>query len=472
VPRPFETLESTIRSTEAAIAGGDLDTALRAIRAQVEGWLAAAPLTRNAIWGSRELDALASRIGRLVAELPPATLDRLPSQREASRPLDVYLFTKTEVGGHVFVAGDFVRAAPERESVVVLTEQPVVPVPPAFAERFATSPDRIICLPRATSLLEQSQMVISVLRMLQPDRIFAFNHHQDVSIVAAAGSGAVPAQTYYVHHGDFLPALGVYLSGTTHVDLTPRAHTFCNSVLALSPAYAPLVVEDRGRRPSSAPVSEPPVLATCGSPAKYDLSYKLPYHEVAAALLAQTSAILFHIGVLYDEQLAAVHEALRAKSVDESRWRHLPVVESVWDTLRELGVDLYLNSFPQRGGRVAVEVMGSGTPAVWHVTASRNRSVDLHLAYPEALAWSDVSELVAIVRDLDYEWIQRQRDASRAHYERVHHPSILAAIVADGFRSAPPAAPDQERLFAFEFEHLERSWHRLTDLIPPEPSGE
>jgi hypothetical protein len=109
---------------------------------------------------------------------------------------------------------------------------------------------------------------------------------------------------------------------------------------------------------------------------------------------------------------------------------------------------------------------------VWHVTESRNRSVDLHLAYPEALAWSDVSELVAIVRDLDYGWIQRQRDASRAHYERVHHPSILAAIVADGFRSAPPAAPDQERLFAFEFEHLERSWHRLTDLIPPETSGE
>lgn len=452
-----------MRSAEAAISDGDLESALSLIRAQIEGWLSGSELTRNAIWGSRELDALAVRVGKIIARLTPPPVDVALPRHDATRPLDVYLFTKTEVGGHVGVAGDFVRAAPDRLSVVILTEQDVVPVPAGFAERFATSPDRIICLPPA-SLLDRTRALISVLARLRPERVFLFNHHQDVSIVAAAGSGVVPAKTYYLHHCDFLPALGVFMPGAVHLDVTPRAHTFCGSVLGIPSTYTPLVAADHGRRSPAGRTSGAPVLATCGSDVKYDLSYRLPYHDVVAALLSATDASLYHIGPLRDHQLDAIRSALHDAGVDPSRWRHIPFVASVWDAMDELGVDLYVNSFPQRGARVAVEVMGSGTPAVWHLSGSLYESVDMHLAYPQASGWSNVAELIAIVKNLDAAWIESQGDAARAHYERVHHPSMLAEFVARGF-PRPPAAPRNERLFAFEFEQLEQSWHRLTNLI-------
>jgi hypothetical protein len=468
--RQLRTLERTIHEAETAITIDALEVALHVIRSQIEDWLAAVELTRNAIWGSRELDALVARIGRLVAEFPPLPFE-LDVERDPTRPLDVYLFTRTEAGGHIGLAGDFIRAAPDRSSIIVLTEQHIVPVPPEFAEWFATPMERIVCLP-PLSQVDRTRTLLSLLMRLVPERVFIFNHHQDVSIIAAAGSGVIPAETYYVHHGDFLPALGVFSSNAAHLDVTPRAHTFCRSVLGVPSAYVPLVAPDRGRRPRSGTARGAPVLATCGSPGKYDLSYRVPYHEVVAALLAETEATFYHIGPLFDEQLAAIREAMSDAGVDATRWRHIAFVPSVWQAMEDLGVDLYVNSFPQRGGRVAVEVMGSGTPAVWHLTGCLNRSVDLHLAYPEAAAWSEPAELIEIVQNIDADWMEFQGDAARSRYEKAHHPSLLADIVNRGFRGAPLPASPHERSFAFEFQQLEASWHRLTGLKPPRAPGE
>jgi hypothetical protein len=301
-----------------------------------------------------------------------------------------------------------------------------------------------------------------VLERLRPDRVFAFNHHYDVAIVAAAGARAHEHETYYVHHADFLPALGVFMPHAAHLDLTPRAHAFCGAGLGLSSAYVPLVARDRGARPAVARTPGPIVVATCGGDTKYDLTYERPYDRVVAALLAATDARFVHIGPLEPGQLARIDGALRDAGVEPGRWRHVPFVPSVWDAMGEMGVDLYLNSFPQRGARVAVEVMGSGTPAVWHVREPASRPTDLHLAYPEAATWTEPSELIAIVRGIGDGWIARQRDAARAHYERFHRPSVLEACVASGFAGAPLPTPPYARTLAFEFGELERSWHRLT----------
>jgi hypothetical protein len=97
--------------------------------------------------------------------------------------------------------------------------------------------------------------------------------------------------------------------------------------------------------------------------------------------------------------------------------------------------------------------------------------VDLHLAYPEARAWTELDDLIAIVGELDDDWVARQGNAARSRYETAHHPAILAAIVAgDLGRGTVPIAP-HERLFSFEFHHLERSWHRLTALAERVAAG-
>lgn len=458
MPR-FPTLHGTIRDAEALIAAGDLGAALEAIEAQVVSWSAMPALTQNALWGSRELDRLVSRIGKLVSHDAPVPLDvRVPpSDRAVAR--DVYLFTWAASGGHVRVGGDLIRSATEREAIVVLTEQRTA-VDAELFEAVATPPERVIVLPELPQRA-RTRALIGLLEQLRPDRLFLLNHHHDCSIIAAAQPAAA-RQIIYVHHGDFSPALGVFHPTAVHLDVTPRLYSFCRSVLGLRNKFAPLAAPDLGARSivDRGKITQP-VLATCGSSIKYDLSYRLPYHKVVAELLAETGAKLYHIGELRPDQLAEIRAELRARAVGEDRWVHIPAVRSVWRSLAELNVDLYINSFPQRGARVAVEVMGSGTPAVWHLGGTRNADVDLNLAYPEALSWRDAGELIEIVSNLDGDWIRRQARAARAHYERSHAPRVLEQLVASDFDAVVGCSPSPHRCFAYEFDHLEESWHRL-----------
>jgi hypothetical protein len=204
-----------------------------------------------------------------------------------------------------------------------------------------------------------------------------------------------------------------------------------------------------------------PVLATCGYEIKYDLSYRYPYHKVVAEVLARTGAKLYHIGPLSQVQLERVQHELKNAGIAKDQWIHITYVSSVWKAMEELRVDLYINSFPLRGARVAVEIMGSGTPAVWHLSDKLHQSADLHLSYPEASAWSTPDELVEIVLNLTPDWLEKQRNAARTHYKRVHHPIILENMIKEDFLVTKGADMRDKRLFAFEFQHLEDSWHRL-----------
>ena len=456
----FPTLHGTIRTAEALIAAGDLNGALAAIEAQIVSWSAIPALTQNSIWGSRELDRLIAEIGELISRDAPVHFDvRLPV-RDRARPRDVYLFTWAATGGHVRVAGDMIRSAPDREGIVLLTEQRTALSDDLF-EAIATPRERMLVLPELP-LRQRTRALMSMLEQLSPDRLFLFNHHHDCCIIAAARPAAA-RKIFYVHHCDFSPALGVFHSAAVHLDVTPRLYSFCRSVLGIENKFAPLVAPDLGPRAVSRTgrISEP-VLATCGSSIKYDLGYRIPYHKVVAELLGRTNAKLYHIGELRPDQLAGIRAELQLRGVTEDRWIHVPFVASVWRALAELSVDLYINSFPQRGARVAVEVMGSGTPAVWHLSDPRNAAVDLNLAYPGALSWRNAEELIGIVSNLDYDWIRSQGEAARAHYERLHNPRILAGLSASDFEDAC-ACPSAHRSFAYEFQHLEQSWHLLAD---------
>jgi hypothetical protein len=109
------------------------------------------------------------------------------------------------------------------------------------------------------------------------------------------------------------------------------------------------------------------------------------------------------------------------------------------------GVDVYLGSFPVRGARAAVEVMGSGTPALWHVESDASAYHDTHMAYPDAEVWRTPEDLAALLARADGAWLRAQARAARGHFERSHDARApdLAAFLAgesDAARTPPDAA--------------------------------
>ena len=93
--------------------------------------------------------------------------------------------------------------------------------------------------------------------------------------------------------------------------------------------------------------------------------------------------------------------------------------------MEDLGIDIYVNSFPLRGARASVEVMSSGTPVIWYVESDATYFHDTHMKYPEAAEWRHPRQLFELIAGATPEWIENQADAARRWYVENHRLSIL-----------------------------------------------
>jgi hypothetical protein len=52
------------------------------------------------------------------------------------------------------------------------------------------------------------------------------------------------------------------------------------------------------------------------------------------------------------------------------------------------------------------------------------------MKYPEAATWRTMNDLLALVRQIDSEWLVGQARAARRHYEVSHRPELMAEQLA------------------------------------------
>lgn len=462
------TSESTLRRrVERALARDDLGTALDLLSKAIREALAAEDETKGVIFGLRWADALCARVGaRSLTRRSPAR----PFSRAGERPpLDVFVASELyRDGGHTAVIGDFVRATPERKHLLLLTDvdrhcpdldEPVLRRTGLTTDEFA------VC--GASSTLGRLEWLFDQLVDRGPERLFLFHHAHDAAAVAAAQPGLATV-TYVVHHVDRYPCLGVFAPGVRHVDLTPFSYHYCRRCLGIEDSvYLPLGCEDLGVRPppERGPLRRPLTTASSGAERKFVPSNRYPYPAVVASLLAATGGRHVHIGLLSTEMRKQLRSALVERGVSAERFVYARRVPSLWRALGEYDVDLYVNSFPERGARATVEVMGSGTPAVWHLESSASFFQDTHMRYPEAPIWQTPEEFMALVRHIDGTWLHAQARCARRHWEETHDwraPDISAFLTgaSDAASELPlplgfGVAPQVARMESWREELLE-----------------
>jgi hypothetical protein len=267
---------------------------------------------------------------------------------------------------------------------------------------------------------------------LVPDRVFLFNHPHD-SVAVAACAALTVADVFLIHHVDRSPCLGAYLKSAIHVDVTPFCYHCCRDKARISGnIFIPLVAKDEGNRWLSKGrlQGRKLVTAAAGAEHKFGLNYIPNYISVIAELLRVSGRRHVHIGHLSNSFLDRFRSRLREVGAVEERLIYIPHVSSLWRAMTDFDVDLYIGSFPLRGARASVEVMGSGTPAVWHVSNDETWFHDTHMKYPEAATWHTKQELLGIVDNLDDDWLLAQSRAARRHYEANHDPKLMAEHLA------------------------------------------
>lgn len=402
------------------IGAGRMSEALCLVRSVVER-ITSEPLCAGRVMGARLLDDCCQKIGAV-------TLAGLKQPlRPANGGLRVYLVTKLQKsGGHTRVLQDLIRAAPAHVRHVVLSTEWLGGSDREAVCQFGRPVNVTFEWCGGGAPQERLQWLQERLRALAPEKVWMFNHHQDSLVVSAVQPGQGYKLIFY-HHGDFHLSLGLYIPYAQHIDLHPMGFHYCRDRLGIAGnLYLPLVANDEGCRHESE-FLKTGALVTCTAAhaTKVEVPYVVPYTEMVARILAATGGTHVHIGRLTRIGLWRIRRNLKRLGIDRARFRHIPYVPNLSKAMQEIGVDVYVASFPYGGARTLVEVMSAAIPVVVHDHYARRLLGGMDIAYPEAMAWRSPDELLKGLKRFSRDELIRQSRAARKHYLAYHDLSQL-----------------------------------------------
>jgi tetratricopeptide (TPR) repeat protein len=422
-------------SIERLIEAGEFDSALAALRALVEAVIHD-PAATGSVLRSSTLDAICQRIGAISLDYVRSE-NLCPPRAEPQAEVIILATELHNIGGHSRVVEDIIRALPDKRVLILLSD--------FFCSEYEFALDRFTALGVEVRRPERGQYVehlawTQMQLACHPDaQVMVFNHHADVAAIAAIQPD-LNREVLFCHHGDHHLCLGASLSWTRHVDLFAAHCVDCRGA-GLAAEFWPLSVEDPGARPHEARdfVAAGQLLScSSGHDAKFLTPYPFHYWDLLPQLLKASEGKHVHIGPLSEEVLTAIHQGLASEGIEAQRFTHISWVDNLGQTLKQLGVDLYIGSFPIGGSRACIEAMAAGIPVITH----------RHMLYPilgsdgavgdtQIWSWASPADLLNLVAQATPETLARQAQHGRDCYLRYNTAATFRAAVRDEQRFEP-----------------------------------
>lgn len=429
--RKYPSIEALVENSQTALREGDLEGPLRTVYDVVDRILTE-PLCTAQVYGSRKLDHLCQEIGRANF----AKLNLSPSKSRTEKTTWVFIVTKLQnSGGHTRVMQDFIKTKPDARHVFLSTDlngrSNLTNLMPDELKSFDIAFESA---PRGPYVGKLSWLQTRLVETA-PTRVFLFNDHAD-SVAVAALQPKMNLDAYFYHHADHHLCLGLFLPHVKHIDTHPTGYHQCREVLGLENLYLPLTVEDHGAR-SNENFLAGGKLTTCtaGRSNKLEIPYFFSYLDLVGDILKTTGGIHIHIGKLSPWGLSRIRRGLAKHGIACEKFVYIPWVRSVWKTLQERRVDLYIASFPYGGGLTMLEAMGAGVPVALHRHVFSRVLGAVDLGYEGAFSWRWPRELLTFLSSLNAdprasESLAEDGRRGRERYVTLHSGSKLAKAMA------------------------------------------
>lgn len=405
---------------------GEDETALRMVHDYVDKVITE-PLCVSNISGSKELDEVCQRIGASSLKVNKTSKACTKSYKSKF----TYVLTKIQKsGGHIKVIEDFVNATPDASHTILVTGLEGRSSLHEFASRFGDGCDIKIEHSPFSNYLSTLVWLQSRLIEEGADNNYLFNHHQDSVAVAAFQPSMLKKATFY-HHGDHHLCLGTYLDHLEHIDFHPMGYHFCRESLGIDNKYIPLISQDKGSRPRQLPFKQNGFLvtATAARSNKVEIPYYVSYLDIIPKLLSVTNGKHVHIGNLSPWARFKIKRQLKKLGVSNDRFIYIPWVPSVWKSLHQYGVDLYIASFPYGGAITLIEAMGAGIPVALHKHIYSRVLSCIDMGYKDVFNWEDPEKLLEYCQNITSDDLEKLSCIAREQYEKYHDPKILNDVL-------------------------------------------
>lgn len=335
-----------------------------------------------------------SALDLAISELP-RRLGLPPVAFERGQENVIILATRVyPTGGHSRVIADIARLMGGHRVTVIFTDiYRQVSYRGQLSRREqdqALIPTRSAVILNAPTLVEKIVELHALLNALRPSRIFLLNNHMDP--VAVAGAWAFRSVVDYVHHADYMPAIGSSLEFGAHVDLTYTCHLACRRA-GLPAIYAGLTIPPPATIDPLAPAASRLRIATCGSLHKYRHPARYKWTDYVAAALATGDSELVHIGPVDDSFIEEIAQALVQAGIDSDRYRAVGPVADLQSELKRQGAQIFLSSYPVSGGKANLEAMAAGLPVLNLVAPELGPLMEDRWPIPQAITVTSPDDL-------------------------------------------------------------------------------
>lgn len=454
----FYELELAVKTS---IQENDFSTALDSLKNFVSAVMNVQSAPGEVV-GSRKVDELCELVG-----------DRFFSQNFGSSVKSEYFRIKSDqivivctglykYGGTSLVIRDLVRAHPGHDCTVLATN---------YLENM-TSEDlelsrigdsaAVVSICPTTTPDERLKWLIRQILDISPARIFLLNHHQDSVIIAGARPFVDKTKVLFYHHADYNICLGVHLKGAIHVDPHNVGFYNCrNKECIKNNVYIPMTVDDIGSSRVGTNFIQSNELTTCSSGhfLKFRNFYLYQYADLIVSRFKVRAGKHIHIGGLPDTDIANIHRKMAENNIDLNRFIHIAWTSSLWKTLIDKNVDLFIGSFPIGGARSTIEVMGAGIPLLMPENYLSRFFSSRDIVYREAFVWKYPGDFTDIIAGLTAKALEAHSTYSRAHYDLQYNSAtndIKERI--DAFCATSPT-PAPYELYPYNPDHLDKALH-------------
>lgn len=375
--------------------------------------------TPGEVVGARKVDALCEIIGEdYFSRYFEAQLQEKPF-----KPIDDHIVIVCtglyKYGGTTLVISDLANAHPDCRCTVIATNfLDDMTAEDLELSRIDGSGANLVIAP-AGNAEQKLRWLIEQFLDIAPSRIFLLNHHQDSVIVSGVRPFVDRTNVIFYHHADYNICLGVHMKGTIHVDPHNVGFYNCRNKEGLRDnVYVPLTVDDGNVNRVEATFIGSGELTTCSSGTyhKFRNFYLYPYPDLLVDRFQVRNGKHVHIGGISPAELAAIRQKLTDNGINAERFVHIPWTPSLWHTLVDQEIDLFIGSFPIGGARTTIEVMGAGIPILMPENYLSRFFSSRDIVYPDAFLWKYPADFAEVLRTVSAKSLKMHAKRSRAHY--------------------------------------------------------
>jgi glycosyltransferase involved in cell wall biosynthesis len=150
---------------------------------------------------------------------------------------------------------------------------------------------------------------------------------------------------------------------------------------------------------------------------KFFQNHEIPFYQIAIDLLSKFKGRHYHFGPISETKILFLEGEFSKAGVPFSKFIHIPYEPNFQKSLIDLGVNLFINTYPVSGARISVEVQGAGIASINHTTRLNNLPTSTDFIGEQQFNWSSYEDLQDIYKHINFSSLQQKGIEARNYFD-------------------------------------------------------